>query len=243
MPIAVTYSYLCDSVVVYERRVAGQALQFGLSGLYHNSNPLLFDRREGGQGESLWSQLDGRAVAGPAAAEGQRLTVIPSALIAWEDWRRLHPGTTVMAADPGHRGLYKREPVPGYLQSDELVFPVTPEAPTDRRARKTRVVVVEAGGQRCVFPLPVLAERADADGRWSTTLGGVPLTFAFRAQPRCAWVRPEPPDAPIDVRYAFWFAWHALHPDDPVFSEDVPARAGSRTPPAPDDDPTPPLPE
>ena len=68
--IAVTYNPLCDSIVVFEREVAGETLEFGVSGLLYNSNLMMFDRRPDAQGESLWSQLLGRAVAGPAAESG-----------------------------------------------------------------------------------------------------------------------------------------------------------------------------
>ena len=55
--IAVTYNPLCDSVVVFERNVTGETLEFGVSGLLYNSNLMMFDRRPDAQGESLWSQL------------------------------------------------------------------------------------------------------------------------------------------------------------------------------------------
>jgi hypothetical protein len=223
VPIAVTYSYLCDSVVVYDRRVGGETLELRNSGLFYNSNPLLFDRRPDGTGESLWRQLDGRAVAGPAAAAGRVLTSIPADLVLYMDWRLDHPGTTALAADPDRRGYYKREPLPGYLQSDDLVFPVSPAAPTHRYANKTRVVVVEVAGRRTVYPVPLLDTLVDADGYWRTELGGVPLRF-YRSGPGAIRVRPEPVSTPLDVRYAFWFAWYSVAPDDPVFhGEGLPA--------------------
>ena len=39
---------------------------FGVSGLLYQSNLLLYDRRAERGGESLWSQLQARAIAGPA---------------------------------------------------------------------------------------------------------------------------------------------------------------------------------
>jgi len=217
VPIAVTYSYVCDSVVVYDRRVGGETLELRNSGLFYNSIPLLFDRRPGGEGESLWCQLDGRAVAGPAAAAGTVLTPIAADLVLYRDWRLDQPATTALAADPARRGYYKREPLPGYLQSDELVFPVEPAAPTDRFANKTRVVVVEVGSRRMVYPVPVLEDLVDRDGFWRTELAGVPLRF-HRSGPGAIRVTPDPDSTPVDVRYAFWFAWYSIAPDDPVFA-------------------------
>ncbi len=45
-PIAVTWHPLCGSSVVFDRRVAGETLTFGQSGLLTNSNLLLYDRRD-----------------------------------------------------------------------------------------------------------------------------------------------------------------------------------------------------
>jgi hypothetical protein len=60
----VTYHPLCDSVVVFDRRVDQRVVQFGVSGLLYNSNLLMYDRQDGGQSESLWSQLQARTVTG-----------------------------------------------------------------------------------------------------------------------------------------------------------------------------------
>ncbi|MDH3585199.1 MAG: DUF3179 domain-containing protein, partial [Phycisphaerae bacterium] len=79
VPVAVTYDPLCDSIVVFDRRVGGETLSFGFSGLLHNSNLVLYDRRKQPvphieltdeqrkqpTDESLWSQLRFEVVAGP----------------------------------------------------------------------------------------------------------------------------------------------------------------------------------
>ena len=44
-PIAVTFSVLCDSAVVFDREIGGETLEFGFSGLIYNSNLLMYDRR------------------------------------------------------------------------------------------------------------------------------------------------------------------------------------------------------
>ena len=57
IPIAVTYNPLCDSTVVFDRRLAGEVLDFGVSGLLYNSNLLMYDRRPDPASESLWSPV------------------------------------------------------------------------------------------------------------------------------------------------------------------------------------------
>ncbi len=54
-PILISYSVLCNSAVVFDRRVAGATYEFGFSGMVRNSNVVMFDR----QTESLWQQLTG----------------------------------------------------------------------------------------------------------------------------------------------------------------------------------------
>jgi hypothetical protein len=73
-PIAVTYCPLCNSVFVFDRFVGGEKREFGISGLLWNSNVLLFDRQSSQKKESLWSQVDMRAVTGPASRKGLKIT-------------------------------------------------------------------------------------------------------------------------------------------------------------------------
>ncbi|MGZ0169299.1 MAG: DUF3179 domain-containing (seleno)protein [Planctomycetales bacterium] len=42
IPVAITYCPLCDSAVVFDRRVDGEILELGVSGLLYNSNVLMF---------------------------------------------------------------------------------------------------------------------------------------------------------------------------------------------------------
>ena len=44
---------------------------------------------------SLWSHLLGRAMAGPL--QGHTLRPIPSVLTTWDEWKKRHPQTTVLA--------------------------------------------------------------------------------------------------------------------------------------------------
>src|SRR5262245_8924469 len=77
VPIAVTYNWLCDSISVFDRRLDDRTLMFGASGLVYNSNMLMYDRAlptpdgPARPEESLWVQLDGRAIGGPAVDENE----------------------------------------------------------------------------------------------------------------------------------------------------------------------------
>ncbi len=67
-PITVTYNPLCGSCVVFERNYS----EFGVSGLLYQSNLLMYDktmRQTEIIPQSLWSQLQFRAITGPAAVQ------------------------------------------------------------------------------------------------------------------------------------------------------------------------------
>lgn len=213
-PLLITYNPLCDSAVVFDRRVGAETLTFGFSGLLYNSNLLLYDKRPQGQGESLWSQLQFRAIAGPAAANRTTLKPYPAVLAHWSDWKAAHPDTTVLAPDRSRLKLYRRTYEP-YFGSDTLRYPVQPLPPPDGPHAKARVLALEVGGQWHVFEVLALVQRVGPQGTWRTELGGVPVTLAVRDDPPCAWPVVDS-GAPLPVAVpAFWFGWHALHPDVP----------------------------
>jgi hypothetical protein len=95
-PVAVTYCPLCNSAVGFDRRVNGQTLGFGVSGLLRNSDLVMWDR----QTESLWQQITGEAIVGDLA--GTQLPVIPTPIVSWKDFRETFPDGDVLSRDTGH---------------------------------------------------------------------------------------------------------------------------------------------
>lgn len=218
-PIAVTYSPLCDASVVFDRRLPravvapDTTLLFSFSGLLYNSNLVMYDRRAGHRGESLWSQLQARAVAGPAAAEGRRLRIVPGTVARWADWRKRHPETTVPDPEPSRRERYQRDPYAHDYGSDVVRFPVEPLPPPGTPGYKTPCVIVGVDHRYTVYPLPLIAERTKADGTWEIRQGNQSLTFTFTNQPATARVD-APGAAQVEVIYAFWYAWYSCRPQE-----------------------------
>lgn len=218
VPIAVTYNPLSDAAVVVNRRVGAETLTFGVSGLLLDSNLLAYDRRDEPGVESLWSPLQRRAIAGPAAAEGATLRVVPAVLTTWSDWLRLHPATDVLAPLPSMGERYEQT-YGTYLDSDEIRFPVSPLPPGDGPAPKSRVLVVFHGERPIVFHLPELAAAARSSGGGDAgsvvrTVDERPLEIAYDLRAgtaRARWMDTgeTPPQA-----FAFWFAWHAVQRPD-----------------------------
>ncbi len=217
-PIAVTYSPLCDSVAVFSRELDGIEVELGVSGLLYNSNTLLYDRRTGPPATPLWTQLDGRPVAGPAPGARPQLALRRTSLTTWANWRARYPATGVLAPLPEMKRPYKRDPYHSYFGSDLLRFPVDPLPPAEGLSFKDRLVVVTVDGEDTAFPLPALAAAAGTrSGSVDVTAQGLALRIRFDADLGVADVEPlGDPDRLTAVRYTFWFAWYALGGTTPV---------------------------
>jgi hypothetical protein len=211
--IAVTYSPLSGGVAVWSRNLDGREIEFGVSGRLYNSNTLLYDRSEVGGSSSLWHQLTGEALAGPAS--GSRLDPLPAGLETWAEWRRLHPSTRVMAPDPESKRLYKRDPYHSYRGSDTLRFPVSPVPSGGNLALKDLVAIVTVGEENFPFALDDLEKAVGAPrGQWAALLDdNVYMTFFDSAAGTFRIVPHEDGPASPPVRFAYWFEWYSLHPE------------------------------
>jgi len=238
--IAVTYSPLCDSAVIFDRTVRGVTVKFGVSGLLVNSNLVMYETVDGAiaSGDapqhipSLWSQLAFRAIAGPAAATGSRLLLMPGTQVCtWAAWLLLHPDTTiVMPADTDMRRMkemdYERYwldgkvkfPVADIDTSDiaERTIPFSEIAPTvaplldGSLSTMTMVIAVQYPGGWKIIPLETLPKFIDP-----TLFSADSSMLGVRAQWRVVPLRgaliAQVDDMPVMVPCR-WFAWQAFHP-------------------------------
>jgi hypothetical protein len=78
VPVAVTFCPLCNSSIVFDRRVGERVLSFGTTGKLRNSDLVMYDR----QTESWWQQFTGEAIIGEMV--GQRLTPLASRVESFE---------------------------------------------------------------------------------------------------------------------------------------------------------------
>lgn len=205
VPIAVTYSPLCDSVVLFDRRVGDDLLTFGFSGLLYNSNLVMYDRGS----QSLWSQLQGRAVAGSAAREGRRLVELSCNVVRWSVWRDRHADTSVITGEKVMTSEYRRNPYAGYYGSSRLMFPVKPEPPAETLPAKARIIAVTIDSETAAYPMSLIAERASGSGRWSTQQSGCTITFSYDRETDSALVDAGDCAGRLSIVHSFWFAWYA----------------------------------
>jgi Protein of unknown function (DUF3179) len=94
-PIAVTYCPLCNSAIVFDRRVGGRETTFGTTGKLRKSDLVMWDRAT----QSWWQQLTGEALVG--ALTGARLRPITAQTLSWADFKARCPEGTVLSRDTG----------------------------------------------------------------------------------------------------------------------------------------------
>src|SRR5918995_6875783 len=80
VPVAVTFCPLCNTAIVFDRRVDEQTLDFGTTGNLRNSDLVMYDR----QTESWWQQFGGEALVG--GLTGTELERLPARIVAWRQF-------------------------------------------------------------------------------------------------------------------------------------------------------------
>ena len=151
--LTIVYCTLCGTVIPYESVVDGRHITIGTSGFLYRSNKLMFDDET----KSLWNTFEGVPVVGPLVGSGLRLRHRSVVTTTWEEWRRLHPETTVLSLETGHQRDYSEGAAyRDYFGTDRLMFQV-PQI-DDRLRNKDEVVVMQladAAGTR--YPLAIAA--------------------------------------------------------------------------------------
>lgn len=214
-PVAVTYCPLCNSSIVFDRRLPPRVLEFGTTGKLRNSDLVMYDR----QTESWWQQFTGEAIVG--ALTGAELKLIPSRLESFREFRDRNPnGKLLIPSNPEARG-YGRNPYEGYdtssrpfLYRGELPTAIEPMARVvvarlDRRTplivsleflRQQRTITIDTVTLRWrAGQASAVDAREIAKGRDVGTVEAIATTADGRDQP-----------IPYDVTFAF--VAHAFHP-------------------------------
>ena len=108
VPVSVTYCPLCNSAIVFDRRLDGRVLDFGTTGKLRNSDLVMYDR----QTESWWQQFLGEGIVGEMT--GKKLKMLPARVESLARFRARYPGGKVqIPTNPGMRA-YGINPYEGY---------------------------------------------------------------------------------------------------------------------------------
>lgn len=207
VPVAVTFCPLCNSGLVFDRRVGGDTLSFGVSGKLRNSDMVMFDRET----ESWWQQAIGTGIVGRYT--GTELVQVPAWMESWAEFASRNPDGLVMDA-PAFRRDYGRNPYVKY-DSSERPFLFSGDMPPHGIPALLRVVRV---GNRAwpMTRLVELGEIREAGVVISWTAGQASaLDVARIGDSRdVGTIRVRDAagvDQPHDVMFAF--AFHAFFPD------------------------------
>ena len=173
VPIAVTYSPLIDGVGVFNRKINGETVDFGVSGLLLDSSLLFYEVADSPELCSVYEQMSGEAILGPRA--GTALKRIPGVVIhRWDVWLKDHPETTVILRDPGSLGRYKRISYERYFDGNSWL--VTPRGEIPAGAKDRMLGVREVGTQEwTVLDLEALRAAANGNQVVERVIGDTPL--------------------------------------------------------------------
>lgn len=170
VPFALTYCPLCNTAAAFDRRVGGQVLRFGVSGLLRNSDLVMWDDAT----VSLWQQINGEGIVGDFA--GTQLEFLPTALIRWADFKANNPEGDVLSQESGFLNYgsnayvgYSSRPAPyqGFFDG-EL---------DERFEALSRVVGVRVGDATKAYPFSTISEELAVNDE----LNGTPLAVWWGA--------------------------------------------------------------
>jgi hypothetical protein len=216
VPVAVTFCPLCNTAIVFDRRVGDRVLDFGTTGKLRHSDLVMYDR----QTESWWQQFGGTALVGDLA--GTRLERVPARIVAWRGFLTQHADGLVLSRETGHERSYGANPYEGYDDVDSSpLFPVANDE-DERLPPKERVVFIERGDDAVVIPYPTLERKRVV----RVIVGGERLVVRFRDGPVSALDRAAIAEGRevgaaevladgrlVEFDEPFWFVVAAFRPD------------------------------
>lgn len=234
-PVAVTFCPLCNTAIVFDRRLDGRVLDFGTTGNLRHSDLVMYDR----QTESWWQQFGGEAVVGELA--GEELDQLPARIVAWEDFTARHPDGEALSRDTGIPRDYGRNPYAGYDDVDTGPFFPARGADDERLLPKERVVFIELGDDAVAVPFSVLESQktmeVEVGGkrlelRWVPGVGSAldSSDVGGGREVGSAEVRALASGEPVPFDQPFWFAVASFRPDIRIVGAEAGASSSSSAP-------------
>ncbi len=175
VPVAATFCPLCNSAIVFDRRLGGVVYDFGVSGMLRNSDLIMWDR----QTQSWWQQLTGEAIVGKLT--GSQLTLVSSAIVSWKDFSAANRHGLVLSRDTGFSRDYGINPYTGYDRPDNPPFLYRGDLDS-RLLPKERIVAVTVNGENLAFPFKTLQRERVVNHN----VGGQDLAVFFKPGTRSA---------------------------------------------------------
>ena len=224
VPVSITYCPLCNSAIVFDRRVGNKTLDFGTTGKLRNSDLVMYDR----QSESWWQQFTGEAIVGSML--GTRLKMIPARLESFAQFKARNTNGKLLVPNNPEMRRYGQNPYVGY---DRAGYPFLYKGEMPKGIEPmVRVIVVKiaASGKRAARPLAVTMNLLRKKGTYR--LGDVDLSWkAGQASALDSGLIARGRDVgtvlasrkaadgtsvPVPYDVTFAFVYHAFHPDGKI---------------------------
>ena len=148
-PVFVAHCPLCNTAVVFSRKVRDAVLDFGTTGRVRDSNLVMYDR----QTESWWQQFTGDAIVGEYS--GTFLTPLSSQIASIEDFSTNYPNGLVLSQDTGFKRYYGKTPYPGYDNVGGIPFLFKREIDF-RLPPLERVLALKNDSESIIYPFSFL---------------------------------------------------------------------------------------
>ncbi|MDH3249936.1 MAG: DUF3179 domain-containing protein [Acidimicrobiia bacterium] len=169
--VAVTYCPLCNTGIAFDRRVDGEVLRMGVSGLLRNSDLVMWDDVT----QSLWQQITGEAIVGELT--GTRLEPLSSAIVRWADFRDNYPDSEVLGRDQGFGIRYGQNPYVGYSSRSAPIGGFFTAELDGRFPALERVVAVTVDDSTTGYPFSIMSDARVVNDE----VGGVPVAIFWGA--------------------------------------------------------------
>ncbi len=204
LPVAVTFCPLCGTAVATIRIVDGQPTEFGVSGLLHNSDLVMYDRRT----NSLWGQLSSTAIVGEKT--GTKLRKISAQLMTWPQAQIAYPNAKVLSTDTGYSYNYLKPNYQKYYDSDKIIFPVSS---FDARTNAKQVVYgISIEGKSIAFTEQFLEDNNSIDQPFNDIL----IHIENKGNGDVSAFQKDSGDV-VPITRSYWFAWYNFHPNTVLF--------------------------
>ncbi len=166
VPVTVTFCPLCNSSIVFDRRIDGIVHRFGTSGMLHNSELVMWDDTT----ETLWQQLTGEGIVGEQA--GKKLTMIAAQIASLDAFAASSPDGRVMAPPPGR--AYLRSSYQGYDDGNRDPFLFFGDI-DDRLNATDRIAALDLGTGPVAYSFEYLSKHFVTN----VESGGLPVVIFF----------------------------------------------------------------
>lgn len=167
-------------------------------GLVKN-NLLVVDRET----ESVWSQLDNKAISGPK--EGEPMTIVPTLQTTWKFWREKHPDTKVMIVE-GKKGR-------PYLYRNRKMGEPRPTSRPTTHDMGAIGLGLSFNGKAMYYPFRELDKTSSP---FEQVIGGRKVVIHYKKDALTAWAEDTEGNLLIGV-LAYETGWKDFNPQTSIF--------------------------